>query len=308
MIILLYGQDAFRSRLKLEEIIESHQQARPSGLNLFFIDFDEEGFEVFRDGLQTRSIFAEKKLFVLKNALKNEEVGEKIAKFLKNQDEIIVFIENDKIKVGNRLFAFLKKTAKVQEFKLLSGREMVLWLEKWAALKGIKIDALAIRKLADFWGSDLWIITREIEKLYLLKASAAIDSRDIDLAVGASIEANIFKTIEAIALGNKKSALKMISHHLESGESPFYLLAMIAYQFRNLILVKNLVNKNKALEGIIRETGLSRFVAEKCLGLSRRFTLEALKNIYFRIFETDSKIKTGKISPRQGIELLVISI
>jgi DNA polymerase-3 subunit delta len=97
-----------------------------------------------------------------------------------------------------------------------------------------------------------------------------------------------------------------MSQHFEEGGSPIYLLAMINYQFRNLLLVKDLLEKKNSLDIVLKLTQLNPFVARKCCSLSQKFTFSRLKTIYAQILETDFKIKTGKILPRQGLEMMII--
>ena len=131
MIIFLYGQDDFRSKLKLKEIIDQYQNVRHSGLNLFYIDFKENQFSSFKEKVETISIFAKKKLIILSGSLANLDLSKDILDYFKRngqkyKDDIFVFFEKDKFNTDNPLFSFLKEKAKTQEFKLLSGKSLHL--------------------------------------------------------------------------------------------------------------------------------------------------------------------------------------
>jgi len=90
MIIFLYGQDTYRSRLKLNEIIEKHRNIYKSGLNLRYIDFKEKNFQTFADEIKSISMFKEKKLIVLKNAFLNKGLQEQ----LKEKDLMIAELKS----------------------------------------------------------------------------------------------------------------------------------------------------------------------------------------------------------------------
>ncbi|MBU4351020.1 DNA polymerase III subunit delta [Candidatus Parcubacteria bacterium] len=313
MTILLYGQDGFRSRLKLKEIIDQYRKVRHRGLNLFLIDFKEDHFSDFREKIETVSIFADKRLIVLSNLLNNQNLSQEILHYLKSngqkyKNDILVFFEDDKFSAGNPLFVFLKKTANIQEFKLLSGKPLFSWIEKEVGILGGKIDPLALKRLAEIFSNDLWFLANEIKKLVAFKNRKKIEIQDIESLIGFEAEANIFKTIDAIASLNRKLALKLLNHHLESGDSPIYLLTMINYQFRNILIIKDLSQKNMSWPMILKESNLNGFVAQKCYSLANRFSFSRLKVIYSELLVADLKIKTGKVSPRQGLELLVSQI
>ena len=95
-----------------------------------------------------------------------------------------------------------------------------------------------------FVGNNLNLLSREIEKLATYKNKGEITGNDVDLLVKSKIDTDIFKTVDALARGDKKTALKMLHDHLDDGEDPFYLLSMYFYQFRNLVKVKPLAEKN----------------------------------------------------------------
>jgi len=313
MIVFLYGQDSFRSRLKLKEIMNEYQKVRRSGLNLFYYDFEKDGFVDFKERTETLSMFAEKKLIVLENVLPNLNLSQKLLDYLKakeesKKDDTLVFFETNGFDSDNPLFKFLAKTAKTQEFKPLSGQSLFQWIKKEAKSLNTEISPLAIEKLAVSFSNDLWGLSNEIKKIASFKNYNKIEAEDIDLLTKSKIETNIFKTIDAIAALNRANALKLVSQHLEKGDSAVYLLAMINYQFRNILSVKDLCQRGKSFQAILKSSRLSSFVARKCYLLAQKFTFSKLKKIYSRILETDLKIKTGKISPRQGLELLISEI
>ena len=142
----------------------------------------------------------------------------------------------------------------------------------------------------------------------LSRKNEEIEVKDIELLVRPKIEIDIFKTINALAQKNRKQALKLLHKHLEKGDSPLYLLSMINYQFRNLLIVKELIENCQTYNTILRKSGLHPFVAKKSFFQSQKFTLEELKKIYQKIFQVDLDMKTGKIKPELALETLIIQI
>lgn len=307
MIIFLYGEDTYRMREKLKEIIERHKKIHKSGLNLKYFD----DFTNFKDELKQTSMFKEKKLAVITNVFANPDFKEKFCQnkkdFLKTED-IILFYQEGEINKNNSLFKFLKKNAKSQEFKFLTGQRLKTWIKKEFDRYETKIDSEVLEKLIEYIGNDLWQMSNEIKKLASFKKNKAVQSEDIELLVRSKIETDIFKTIDAIAEKNKKQALKLLHKHLEKGDSPLYLLSMINYQFRNLLIVKDLIEKHKPYNVILKKSGLHPFVVKKSYYQSQKFTFQELKKIYQKIFKVDLDIKTGRIQPEIALDLLITEI
>jgi len=312
MIIFLYGPDTYRSRQKLNEIIERYKKTSKSGLSLKYFDFEKDSYQKFKDELQAISMFQENKLAVLENAFSSADFK---GKFLKNSKEltdsnnIILFYEGrNEVPKNDFLFKFLEKNAKLQEFEFLTGQKLKNWVKKEFEKYQCHISDRALEKLLEFTGNDLWQVANEIKKLAAYRMKQEVGEQDIELLVRAKIEADIFKTIDAISSRNKKQALILIHKHLEKGDSPLYLLSMINFQFRNLLEIKDLVERNTPYYLIPKISNLHPFIIKKSYQQVQRFTLGQLKKIYHRIFEIDLQIKTGELEPKIALDILVASI
>lgn len=291
MILFLYGPDTYRSRQKLKEIVEEYKKRHQSGLNFIKIDFSKQEFSDFKQAVETVSMFDEKKLIILENIFQEE-----ILEYLKNRkiDDVVIFWAED-VDSKNKLFQFLKKKAKVQEFKFLKGNQLNNWIKDYVKKEKADIENLAVEKLVEYVGSDLWRMRNELDKL--ISFSRDIKEESIKKLVKPEIDVNIFDLIDALGVKNKKRALELIHDHLKKGESEGYLLNRFVYQFRNLIKVKTGGGKD-----------LHPFVFRKTQSQARNFDFDELKKIYRKLLEIDLDIKTGKIDARTALELFVTEL
>ena len=311
MIIFLYGKDTYRARRKIKEIIEHYKKIHKSGLNLKLFNCLENKdlkFDDLKDEVRQATMFKEKKLVVVLNPFSNADFKEKLleeGEVLEKSDDIILLYQEGAVRESESLLKFLKKKAKCQKFELLSTLKLRKWVKEELENYKVKIENQTIDKIIEYVGDDLWRMENEIKKLVNYKNKGKIETKDIELLVKPRIETDIFKTIDVIAQKNKGLALKLLQKHLEKGDNPLYLLSMINYQFRNLLIIKDLIEKNRSYNLIIKKSGLHPFVVRKTYSQSRWFTIQELKKIYQRIFEVDLDIKTGKIEPEAALELLV---
>jgi len=311
MIIFLYGPDTYRSRQKLNEIIEHYKKIHKSGLNLRYFEAGNLNFQDFKNEVETISMFREKKLVVLKDIFSNKDFQEEFLKqgekFV-NSANIILIYEKKEIDKKNSFLKFLKKNSESQEFELLEGQRLKNWVKKEFEKYQAQIDLKVIDELINFVGSNLWQMESEIKKLVNYKNGQKIKREDVELLVRPKIETDIFKTIDAISEKKKSRALFLFHQHLEKGDAPLYLLVMINFQFRNLLEIKDLIEKNLPYYKIINKSKLHPFLVKKSYQQAQRFTLQQLKKIYQKIFETDLNIKTGKMEPETAIDLLITEI
>lgn len=308
MIYFLYGEDNYRSKRKLEEIILGYKKVHKSGLNLIYIDAKNSDFNNFYSNFRVSSMFAEKKLIVLKNVFSDIKFQEDFLENLKKlQDlkDIVVVFEDCAVDQRTKLFKAFQKNTKCQEFNYLTPANLKKWIIIEFTQNKVKIESAAVELLINFVKNDLWRLSNEINKLSNYKTAGIIKKEDIELLVKPDIENDIFKTIEAMASKNKKLALTLLHKHLDGGDNTLYLLSMIAYQFRNLLIVKELIDKKNQYQIIVKKSGLHPFVVQKTFSLCSQFSLNELKKIYQKIFQIDLDIKTGKIEAELALDLFV---
>lgn len=314
MIIFLYGQDSYRSRQKLQEIISHYKKSGKSGLNLVQVDASQTDFLDFFNNFKVSPMFSEKKLIILKNLFSGpssqnfQEYFLKEIKKLQNILDVIVVFEENLVDQRLKIFKILTKECKSQEFRQLDSKGLKTWAQKEFDNLSQKINTDALDLFLNYVGNDLWRVSNEVKKLANFKSGFTIKKEDIELQVKPKLETDIFKTIDALAEKDKKQALLFLQKHLDAGDSPLYLLSMVAYQFRNLLLVKELAEKGLMYGSIIKKSGLHPFVVKKSYFLCQQFSLEKLKKIYRQIFQIDSDIKKGKIEAETALDLLVGSI
>ncbi len=310
MIILLYGEDTYRSRQKLKEIVKQYRAKHKTGLNLIRLEEDDLDFDKVRERIEAVSMFDEKKLIVLENIFKNKNFLESFADYAKknklkeNQDVVLVILQAGKLAIT----PFKSWLTMFEEFKPLSGAGLVSWLKKESARQKIAISPAAFKKMVVYLGNDLWQISSELSKLVSYKAGQPIEEGDIDSLIGAKIEVNIFKTLDALAQRDKKTALKLLHEHLNQGENEIYLLTMFIYQLRSLLKLKDLIVRGAPYHSLAKKSGLHPYVVKKNWSVLQNFSLDQLKRIYQRLLKIELAIKKGRLDSQTALDLLVAEI
>lgn len=314
MILFLFGADAFRSRQKLNEIVAKFKLTDKGGLNLVTLDMSERKLADFNKVIGAMPFLAPSRLVIVKNLLAESDV--------KTQEAVLTALEQKKVPstttvvffeyqpVDKRLKAFkgLKKLAKSQEFASLSEYELTGWIKGEVRQRGGQIAARAADRLAALAGTDLWRISTELDKLLSYCRGREIEIKDVEVLVKADLDENIFHLVDAIGQGDCKNALKLLHENLALGKNEQYLLAMIAFQFRNLAQVVPLKEKGMSPDEMKRELGMHPFVIRKTMNQARHFNMKKVEQVYDKLVNADLAMKTGKIDPRTALDLLVVGV
>lgn len=266
MIIFFYGKDKYRIREKVKDLINAHKEKNKSG----FRSLRDAQLEDIRREMLSISMFNEKKLVIVYDFVITKDFLSQIELFESSPNVLLIVNENN-----------ANINCKKQEFELLNGPKLKKWVKnKVKDMKGV-IDEDALSLLIDYVGSDLFRMENEIIKL--VNYSSKISLEDVRKLVRDKDEVNIFETIDFITRKDKKGALQSIKKHLDKGDVPTYILAMIGFQVRKIISAKERGGYNN-------------------------FTIDELKKLYDKIVELDYGIKTGKVNPAESLNILICGV
>lgn len=307
MLLLVHGPETWLSRQRISEL---KKEAVSRGAFVADVDCGERGANEAFSELNVSSLFSQKKLFLFRDPLlaKGWDTKEIQGVLLKTADHEIVFAVPGEIKKSEPLFKFVQKHGRIEEFKKLAGVQLKSWVQAEVKKHGVPFAPEAQDLLLSSCGQDLSRMAQEIQKLASYRSfptGGRVSREDVFSLVSFQAEPRIFSTIDAMASKDLKTATRLLSEHLEAGEHPLQLLSLFAWQFRLLLLVKDLEARGTARQDIASKLKLHPFVAQKSFAAASRFSLEELKELYRRIFSLDLGFKTGKGNPEQLLYLFL---
>ena len=344
MIIFLYGQDNFRSRLKLNELKDKYlREVDKLGSGLKIISGAKAGFSEIAAAISPSSLLSKKRLIIIEDIFinKDKEIFGKLYEYLKNtkqDDNIIIFWESNiktkkfknipspmlldssgkekpLLKKQAELFKFLSAQKYAYSFDLLSNTESANWVKRETARRGGKISVKAAEMLVGLVGNDGWQINNELDKLLSYKMAGKLTADGVDIGiedvknlVRGNFSENIFALTDALSVKNKALAIKLLDEQIEAGLSDGYLLNMFTRQFRILLSIKQALESGSNSRQIASQLKLHPFVAQKGIEQARHFALPALKNILNRLVKIDYEVKTGQSDYLTGLNMLIAKL
>lgn len=319
MLIFLYGKDAYRVIDNSQKIIASYYVKHKSGLNFYEFDFsDNTHLNQLEDAVKSLSFFDEVKLICIKGIFHNSFTCDKILGFIKdyslerNKDVVLMFVEKfdeDELKKKcPELLKILKKTASpIMESNPLVGVQLKKWIEAEVIALGCTIESRAVDILVMRVGSESWALINEINKLCGYRVGAKIISSDVALLVVDKINLNIFDLIDAISSQSRTQSFQLLYRELENARDPYYILTMIIYQFRNLIIIKDLADRGFSQKDIAKKAGIHPFVVSKAMKSLNKYDAIQVRDIYAKLLEIDISAKQGKSDLVDSLYRLILN-
>lgn len=332
MILFIYGEDTYRSKQKIDAIKAKYISASLGDTNLAIADVADKNidFTQITRMVLAMPFLAKKRLAIIKNLLstKNKKLQEQVGKLIDKVPEttLLVFYEEEVPDQRSSLFKKLKKVASTEEFKKPDEYALKKWIKETVAAQGGSLEPQALEKLILYVGGDLWRLDNEMNKIISYRGTPVLEHssvrgvaeeprniktitvKDVELLVRPNIQSNIFAFIDALGRKNIQRAREELQRLLTQGEHELYIISMIVYQFRNLLIVKDLLERGKTASEIPSQSGLHPFVVQKSISQASGFSLSDLKKIYRHLLETDLDIKTGVLEPCLALDLLMVKI
>ena len=298
MIYLLYGPDTFRSRRKLNEIISEYRKKAGSDFGFHRLDAEENNSSFLKTAIGSSSLFSSKKLIVVENCFVdavNFEFIFKTAKGIKDSAETIVILwdrelDSEKEKRLKEIKPFI---GKIQEFPALSKESVSRFIQEEAKKRGVKLFPLHLALLASF-GPDLWVISNELDKMALAQPD--------DVKENPQDERTIFDLGDTFFTNRQKGLFNLLKL-LRAGHDDFNLFSYLANHNRTLLVIKNYLDKKKAVPA---NAGIHPYVVKKAISQVRDISFDRLHSTFRGFFEEDIKIKTGLSKPADSLTRMLM--
>lgn len=241
---------------------------------------------------------------------KDVKQWQELANFIPMMPETTVLILTDgKLTDKNKLLGQLMPLAtKIKSFPEKSTAQLKDWIIEEVKKNGTVISNEAIDLLVQLIGPDLWSMHSEIEKVITYKNGQTIEVDDIKELTCYAREENIFNLVDTIIAGQASKAEYLLNNTLKKGAAPSYILAMIARQFRLILMARELQGKISRQQ-LMQKVGIrSDYVFDRLVRQARLYDMEELKEAYNNILETDIAIKTGRFNEDLAIGILVAGL
>lgn len=311
MIILLYGSNHYLIKEKLNEIVERYRQ-KYQGLNLARFDAQETSFTDFWRQMQQPSMFVDHRLTIIENLFQGEDFKKHFKKQVdrlnQGQEVVVAWSITERTKKADRELADqIRVAGRVQEFVKPTKNQTRIWLAKTIKEHQIDLPESLFGELVDYVGTD-WQRGQEAVKRLAATKDQLGEISQLQRQDQAFQEVNIFHLTGAIAQGAKKQALGLVHRFFYQGGRPERLLPVIVYQFRQLLIVCDLLERGFDYYQIRRIAGIPPFVFGQIYAQAEQSNRQQLADIYQRLFRLDYQIKTGQIDFRTGFDLFIARI
>jgi DNA polymerase-3 subunit delta len=254
-------------------------------------------------------VFAERRLVVVKMTEKlSARESETLLDYLKEPVETttLVFV-SPKLDARLKFPQALARTAVTINCSPLREAQLTPWITRDAERLGIRLEEHANQLLKEVSGESLYGVRRELEKLAsYMPPDRTVTAADVHVLRGIEPGASVFDLTLAIAEANRGRVLSILARNLEAGEAPLRILGSLAWQYRRLWKVKELLAGGGREGDAARTLRMDPMKVRSFLG---RFSDEHLQAALHLFLNTDGKLKGGSsVYPKMVMESLLLRL
>ena len=255
MLYILSGQDDFSLHQSLEELKKSMGDQAMLAVNTTTLDGQQTTLDQLKNVCDTPPFLAERRLVIINGLLErfepkgkpkrqkkatpttnHQDEGNSLAAYISNvPDTTLLILIDDKVSSKNPLLKELSNKAKIKSFPLLREPQLHQWIQNRVASEGGNISSPAVDLLAKLVGSNLWIMSNEINKLILFTSGRHIEVEDVKVLVSHAQQTNVFALVDAILEFKAGVAEQLLQQLLQRGAASPYLLVMLSRQVQRLV-------------------------------------------------------------------------
>jgi DNA polymerase-3 subunit delta len=260
------------------------------------------------DLAETLPFFAEHRVICLTNTEFFASSQEDLAAYLANIPETtcLIFME-DKVDKRSKTYKAAAKYGRAVSFSMPDEKTLMRWMTGRIKKEGKSITRDAWDEFLLRCGDNMEHMDKEMEKLlsYVYDRDS-IGLEDVDAICTRQVQSKVFDMISHLASKNLPKTLELYHDMLAAREPAPLILNLIARQFTQMYLIRDLGSQGMNVSQIADKTGIRDFIVRKNMGLARNFTAQQIRSLLEDAADYEERFKTGLLNDRLAVELLMI--
>ena len=310
-VFFLYGEDEHRKAEAVQALVEAHLDPGTRDFNLDIVEASDVSVDDLARILATPPMMAERRVVVVKGT-------EVFAGAARSRDLILGLVENPLPDLALILSARIPERSKAKfyqtlikrtqsvEFASIAPEDVPGWLmEEAKARFGATMEPDAARALGQAIGTDLGILSREIEKLAAVAgAESRITLEHVRTAGIVLLKQDRWKWFDLVGARRFREAVAGVRVLLNQGESGVGLTVGLSTHLLRIGLVVE--SGPRALEEVLppHQRWLSRQIGAQAGGWSA----DAIRSAILGLLRVDRLLKASSLSDEHHLEEWLLAL
>ena len=302
MVYLIYSTSYHLLEDELNNIFKSNDDIET-------IDYNSSNINEIINLASYSSLFNDNKNILVKNFDLTTKDLALLEKYIESPNPLttLVFTTDKKIDERKKIVKLLKDQKTYINIKPLNYKDISQKLINIARKNGYKLYLNDANYITFASLSNYDIAYNQLEKVFLYyNEPCEIEKRVLDNVISRSLDDNNFRFVDAVIKRNINDAVKMINDFKLFKIEPLILVSMLANEYRNILITKDLFQKGYSNQKIKESLGLVDWQVDKLIDSTYNYSLSELENKLLDLTKLDYDLKTSKIDKYLGLEMFIL--
>ena len=318
----LYGNEDYF----IEEIVKSLKKVFDDDTKLNFKKYVEETFDIDEviKYINTMPLMNDKKMIIFEDVSifrnnKKVDYNELLNSFDTNKDNnIIIVVEHNSRDKDEKYQKYYNNENEIAKYFKENGILIDLHklseelLNKYVVNKFAKakkyIDKIEAAYIIRNSGKNLKNLYNECDKIISFVGDKEnIERADIDAIITKSIEENVFNLVNLVNNNKLNDAISLYGGLISEGESSRNIFHRFANNYKNLIVSKSYIEKNKGQNEIAKLMGMETWQVNKLMEANKYVSKDTLSKKLEKALDLNLKTMTSDINEDMIAEMLFLS-
>lgn len=320
-IYICYGPETYLMQEFIHYLTEQWIAPEDRDFAVSKFDLAETNVSEVIDDAATLPFVGSRKLIIAKDAAfftgakdssKIEHRLDQLMDYIQSPAEfsIIVFtVSADKLDERKKIVKSISQAQGAVPFPAMTADDLSHWVRRQTDRLRLKLAGDADQTLIMNCGGNLQMMAGELQKLSLYAGEGGtVDTQTVDRLVSRTTEQNVFRMIDEMVRLRLGQALEIYYELLKHREEPIKILALMARQFRNMLLIKQLAEQGMPQGQIASTLSMSPYAVKINADQARAFSAARLQDAMCDLADIDYKMKTGQIDKAMALELFMLQL
>lgn len=300
-LVYLYGNEPYLVSAALKEL-KAHVLTVAPDFNFTELDAKEQPIDKLIAAAELLPMMAPRRLVVVRRAdeIKAEAAERLLAYVQKPAPSTVLVMVAATLDARTKLAKALQAAKAAVDCGQLKKPQLFQFVGAKLKAEGLRVAPEVYDILFEAYGQDLaqWLLA--IDRMALFVANPDGSAGDITAEAAHELvfrtrAESIFALTDAVIAKDTADALAIIEELMRQKEAPLAMVGLCARQLRQLIVLREAIERGESPRDHLRTAGIPPFAADKYLDSARKSKLVELKQAHRRLAEADYLLKSSPL-------------
>ena len=300
----ILGPDSFLAEQALERLLTAAVgEDRADSVQVFH--GEETTWARVLDAARTRSLFAERRAVVVREAESLKGEGEEVASYLDDPTPGLTLILLA-AKPDRRRTAWKRvlERAEVLPAQPLKGRGLRAYVSEQLQRRKVPLAEDGLTELIERVGQDLRRLMGEVDKLEAFAAGRPVSAEEVSAVLGRGLARPLYRLGDALVAREAGKALELMEEILDEGDAPVLVLGTLHRALRQVRGAQALRPSRMPWSEAASRLKVPPFKVGELMEASGRWSEADLRAAFAALGRADRRLKSGA-DPRVGLAAAV---